>query len=90
MTVKTNKNSYKCRNLVLTVGPWASKILPPLGVNIPLKVRLPALLFHDKYGKFAHIVHLQTDTLATYILVREILSFFALYNLSLYLSRHHS
>jgi hypothetical protein len=38
ITVVTNKNSYKCSSLVLTVGPWAKKILPTLGVHLPLRV----------------------------------------------------
>ncbi|XP_033747868.1 peroxisomal sarcosine oxidase-like [Pecten maximus] len=37
VTVKTNKGSYRGRNLVLTVGPWATKVLPSLGVHLPLK-----------------------------------------------------
>lgn len=38
IAVVTNKNSYKCSSLVLTAGPWAKKILPTLGVHLPLRV----------------------------------------------------
>ncbi|XP_063415732.1 peroxisomal sarcosine oxidase-like [Mytilus trossulus] len=37
ITVQTTKGSYKCRSLVLTVGPWAQRILPAIGVHAPLK-----------------------------------------------------
>ncbi|XP_033748628.1 peroxisomal sarcosine oxidase-like [Pecten maximus] len=49
VTVKTNKGSYRGRNLVLTVGPWATKILPPLGVHLPLKaVRISVFYWKEK------------------------------------------
>ena len=38
LIVKTNKDTYKCKNIILTLGPWAAQMLPKLGVNIPLKV----------------------------------------------------
>ncbi|KAK3084136.1 hypothetical protein FSP39_008785, partial [Pinctada imbricata] len=37
VTITTNVGQYKARGVVLTVGPWATKILPPLGINVPLK-----------------------------------------------------
>jgi glycine/D-amino acid oxidase-like deaminating enzyme len=38
ITVQTSNGSYRCRSVVLTVGPWAKKILPTLGVHLPLRV----------------------------------------------------
>nr|XP_006813111.1 PREDICTED: peroxisomal sarcosine oxidase-like [Saccoglossus kowalevskii] len=37
LTIRTNKGSYKAKCLILTVGPWAGKLLNPLGVHVPLK-----------------------------------------------------
>eukprot|EP00118_Oscarella_pearsei_P014622 m.126297 g.126297 ORF g.126297 m.126297 type:complete len:280 (+) comp37894_c0_seq29:793-1632(+) len=36
--VCTAKRDYFCHKLVLTVGPWASKLLKPLGLELPLVV----------------------------------------------------
>ena len=38
VTVQTNKGQYRAKSLILTVGPWASEVLRPLGLNPPLKV----------------------------------------------------
>lgn len=47
--VTTTKSSYKCRSLVLTVGPWAKKILPPLGLHLPLKpMRITVCYWKEK------------------------------------------
>lgn len=35
--VKTNKGRYKSKTVVLTPGPWASSLLKPLGVDLPLR-----------------------------------------------------
>ncbi|XP_069134301.1 peroxisomal sarcosine oxidase-like [Argopecten irradians] len=49
VTVNTNKASYRGRNLVLTVGPWATKVLPTLGVQLPLKtLRISVLYWREK------------------------------------------
>ncbi|XP_060077604.1 peroxisomal sarcosine oxidase-like [Ylistrum balloti] len=49
VTVKTNKGSYRGRNLVLTVGPWATKVLPSLGIHIPLKaIRISVFYWKEK------------------------------------------
>lgn len=49
VTVKTNNGSYRGRNLVLTVGPWATKVLPTLGVQLPLKaVRVGVFYWKEK------------------------------------------
>ena len=38
ITVVTNKGQHKTRRLTLAVGPWASKMLRPLGLDFPLEV----------------------------------------------------
>lgn len=49
ITVVTNKNSYKCSSLVLTVGPWAKQILPTLGVHLPLRpLRITVCYWKEK------------------------------------------
>lgn len=49
--VTTTKSSYKCRSLVLTVGPWAKKILPPLGLHLPLKVSKKCYTYNHNVKK---------------------------------------
>ncbi|KAJ8305957.1 hypothetical protein KUTeg_016502, partial [Tegillarca granosa] len=49
ITVRTNKGRYKTKNIVLTLGPWATKILPTLGIDCPLKVwRINVLYWKEK------------------------------------------
>ncbi|XP_071950783.1 peroxisomal sarcosine oxidase-like [Antedon mediterranea] len=38
VTVVTSHNRYKAKSIVITPGAWASKVLRPLGIDIPLKV----------------------------------------------------
>ena len=38
VTVKTNKGLHKAKSLILTMGPWAAKWLPRIGIHIPLQV----------------------------------------------------
>ncbi|XP_070571505.1 peroxisomal sarcosine oxidase-like isoform X1 [Ptychodera flava] len=37
VTIKTNKGTHRAKNVILTVGPWASQVLSPLGLQLPLK-----------------------------------------------------
>ncbi|XP_041349375.1 peroxisomal sarcosine oxidase-like [Gigantopelta aegis] len=39
VTVKTSKGLYKTRNVAIAAGPWASKLLTPLGLSLPLKCK---------------------------------------------------
>ncbi|XP_022085651.1 peroxisomal sarcosine oxidase-like isoform X2 [Acanthaster planci] len=50
VTVCTNKgHEYKAGSLVLTPGPWAPKLLKPLGLDLPLKVwRVNVCFFKEK------------------------------------------
>ncbi|CAH1801615.1 unnamed protein product [Owenia fusiformis] len=38
--VSTSKGVYRCKQLVITAGPWTSKLLKPLGLHLPLQVCL--------------------------------------------------
>ncbi|KAK3092006.1 hypothetical protein FSP39_024399 [Pinctada imbricata] len=50
ITVRTTKAEYKTKKLVLAVGAWASKILPNLGLNLPLQVvRISVLYWREKH-----------------------------------------
>ena len=40
VTVTTTKGQYRAKNVVLATGPWTSKLLRPLGVNLPLKASI--------------------------------------------------
>ncbi|CAH3021008.1 unnamed protein product [Porites evermanni] len=36
INIKTNKNSYRAKRVIITAGPWANNVLRPLGIQIPL------------------------------------------------------
>ncbi|XP_073257714.1 peroxisomal sarcosine oxidase-like isoform X2 [Porites lutea] len=38
INIKTNKNSYRAKRVIITAGPWANNVLRPLGIQIPLSV----------------------------------------------------
>lgn len=38
VVVYTSKDVYRAKSIVITPGPWASKLLRPLGLNLPLEV----------------------------------------------------
>ena len=39
VTVHTNRgHRFRSKGIILTPGPWASKLLQPLGIDLPLKV----------------------------------------------------
>ena len=38
VTVHTSKGQYRTKKLVLAAGPWSSKMLKPLGLDLPLEV----------------------------------------------------
>ncbi|KAI8507460.1 hypothetical protein Bbelb_148400 [Branchiostoma belcheri] len=49
VTVHTSKSTYKTRKLLLLPGPWAGKLLGPLGLHPPLKpVRISVLYWREK------------------------------------------
>ena len=51
--VKTTKALYKTRKLILTPGAWATSLLKPLGIDIPLKpIRTSALYWKVKVPGF--------------------------------------
>ncbi|XP_060077609.1 peroxisomal sarcosine oxidase-like [Ylistrum balloti] len=71
VTVKTNKGSYRGRNLVLTVGPWATKVLPSLGIHIPLKVlRISVFYWKEKipgtYGAETFPIFLEDNAIRNF------------------------
>ncbi|XP_068680940.1 peroxisomal sarcosine oxidase-like [Montipora foliosa] len=39
VAIKTSKNCYKAKSVIITVGPWVNKLLKPLGVQIPISVQ---------------------------------------------------
>lgn len=40
VVVYTNKAVHRANSVVITPGAWASKLLKPLGLNIPLQVSI--------------------------------------------------
>ncbi|XP_066296884.1 peroxisomal sarcosine oxidase-like isoform X2 [Branchiostoma lanceolatum] len=49
VTIHTSKSTYKTRKLLLLPGPWAGKLLGPLGLQPPLKpVRISVLYWREK------------------------------------------
>jgi len=39
INIKTTKNCYKAKSVIITTGPWVNRILKPLGLQIPLSVQ---------------------------------------------------
>ncbi|XP_013421771.1 peroxisomal sarcosine oxidase isoform X1 [Lingula anatina] len=35
--IMTNKGNYQAKSVVITAGPWAAKLMEPLGLHLPLK-----------------------------------------------------
>lgn len=40
VTVTTTSDIYEGKNIVITAGPWAQNVLSPIGLELPLKVRV--------------------------------------------------
>ncbi|XP_044849191.1 peroxisomal sarcosine oxidase isoform X2 [Mauremys mutica] len=38
VTVTTSRGVYQAKSLVITAGPWANKLLAPLGLQLPLQI----------------------------------------------------
>ena len=38
ITIRTPKGTFRTRKLVITAGAWTSKLLRPLGLELPLEV----------------------------------------------------
>ena len=41
VTIRTDKGSFRTKKLVVTVGPWAPKLLKTIGVELPFVVSVP-------------------------------------------------
>nr|KAG5703247.1 hypothetical protein BaRGS_034158 [Batillaria attramentaria] len=49
VTVTTSKGSYRGKKVVLAAGPWASKLLRPLGLDLPLRpIRITVCYWKEK------------------------------------------
>lgn len=52
VTVQTTKATYQARSVVLTMGPWAGKFLPRIGLNVPLQPqKITVCYWKDKHGR---------------------------------------
>ena len=40
VTVTTSTDSYHARTVIVAAGPWTSQLLEPLGLRLPLEVRI--------------------------------------------------
>ncbi|KAK3085159.1 hypothetical protein FSP39_025209, partial [Pinctada imbricata] len=61
ITITTNFGQYKTRGVVLTVGPWATKILPSLGIHVPLKpIRIEVCYWKETKSDTYHFEHFPT------------------------------
>ncbi|CAM5164418.1 unnamed protein product [Eretmochelys imbricata] len=59
VTVTTSGGAYQAKSLVITAGPWANKLLAPLGLPLPLQtLRINVCYWKEKvpgaYGVSAH------------------------------------
>ncbi len=50
--VKTNKNTYQCKKLVITAGPWAGSMLPDLSKNLKVTRQMIAWMKPKNWQKF--------------------------------------
>jgi sarcosine oxidase len=50
--VKTNKNTYSCKKLVITAGPWASKMIPALSQKLTVTRQILAWVQPKKWQDF--------------------------------------
>lgn len=39
ITVRSTSRSYQARSLIITAGPWTNRLLRPLGIELPLRVK---------------------------------------------------
>ena len=53
VTIKTKKDSFEGRKLIICAGTWINQLLQPLGVKLDVKVRSSILFFLLKI--FSHI-----------------------------------
>jgi len=52
ITVKTNKDTYQCNKLIITVGPWAGKVIPDLTKNLNVTRQMVAWVKPKKWQPF--------------------------------------
>ncbi|XP_045171940.2 peroxisomal sarcosine oxidase-like [Mercenaria mercenaria] len=51
VSVDTNNGVYKSRAVVLTLGPWAARFLPKIGINVPLQpVKINVYYWKERNG----------------------------------------
>lgn len=74
VTIVTSQGEYRARKVVLTLGPWAPKFLPKLGINLPLKTVLTLVLYWKEKNKG----EFSADRFPTYKNVRENVEVYAL------------
>ena len=58
--VSTSKAKYTAESVILCTGPWANKLLQPLGLHLPLKVT--TIHFRENSKSFVMIVVLWSAT----------------------------
>nr|XP_022332549.1 peroxisomal sarcosine oxidase-like [Crassostrea virginica] len=73
-TIVTSQGQYSARKVVVTVGPWAPKFLPRLGINIPLKTVLTLVLYWKEKNRGEY----STDRFPTYKNVGDNVEVYAL------------
>ncbi|CAH1801613.1 unnamed protein product, partial [Owenia fusiformis] len=49
--VSTSKGVYRCKQLVITAGPWTSKLLKPLGLHLPLQLYAVTVCYWKHKGQ---------------------------------------
>ncbi|XP_045172453.2 peroxisomal sarcosine oxidase-like [Mercenaria mercenaria] len=64
VSVKTTKGLHRARSVVLTLGPWAAKFLPRLGLNVPLQpLKITVCYWKEKHGGNFNIENFPTFTM---------------------------
>lgn len=52
ITVKTTKGTYECKKLIITAGPWASKMVPNLSRNLKVTRQMVAWVKPKNWSTF--------------------------------------
>ena len=45
--LRTTRRTWRCRQVIVTAGPWTKKLLEPLGIELPLTVTSQSVAYFD-------------------------------------------
>jgi sarcosine oxidase len=48
--LRTTRRTWRCRQVIVTAGPWTKELLEPLGIDLPLTVTSQSVTYFDLGG----------------------------------------